>query len=126
RNEGTLSLFNTLIGGNASLNTNVEDLSNAGSFGATPLHNLIQSPNGHTITNGPNGNIVGLDPFLGPLQNNGGPTLTHLLETGSPAIDAGIASQAVDQNGQPLVFDQRGPGFPRFSGLFVDIGSTET
>ena len=29
------------------------------------------------------------DPMLGPLQDNGGPTLTHALLTGSPAIDAG-------------------------------------
>ena len=35
------------------------------------------------------GNIVGVDPMLGPLQDNGGPTWTHALLPGSPAIDAG-------------------------------------
>jgi hypothetical protein len=125
RNEGSLSQFNTLIGDNASVNTNVMDLSNVGSFGTTPLNNLIRSPNGHTIVNGNNGNIVGVDPLLGPLALHGGPTLTHLLLKGSPAIDAGASAQALDQNGMPLVFDQRGPGFPRIEGARVDIGATE-
>src|SRR4029077_1270322 len=30
-----------------------------------------------------------IDPLLGPLANNGGPTLTHALQSGSPAIDHG-------------------------------------
>ncbi len=34
------------------------------------------------------GDLPGLDPLLGPLQNNGGPTETHALLPGSPAIDA--------------------------------------
>ena len=33
--------------------------------------------------------ITGVDPVLGTLKNNGGPTLTHELKTGSPAIDVG-------------------------------------
>src|SRR5262249_23480278 len=115
----------TLIGDNVSVNTNVLDLSNVGSFGATPLNNLIKSANGHTIVNGTNGNIVGVDPVLGPLALHGGPTLTHLLLAGSPAIDAGTNAQPVDQNGMPLAFDQRGPGFPRIQGARVDIGATE-
>src|SRR5262249_32998590 len=41
------------------------------------------------LTNGVNGNIVGITPRLGPLANNGGPTRTHALLAGSPAIDAG-------------------------------------
>jgi len=45
------------------------------------------------------------DPVLGPLQDNGGPTFTHALLPGSPAIDKGIS------NG--LDTDQRGPDFPR-------------
>jgi hypothetical protein len=35
------------------------------------------------------GNLIGVDPRLGLLQNNGGPTSTHALLPGSPAIDAG-------------------------------------
>ena len=47
---------------------------------------------------GPNhGNQVGNDnPGLGPLQDNGGPTLTHALLPGSPAFDAAIAMTTLD------------------------------
>ena len=44
---------------------------------------------------------------LGPLQNNGGPTQTHALLPGSPAIDVGNAV-CTDANGDPLTTDQRG------------------
>ena len=43
--------------------------------------------------------------LLGPLQDNGGPTFTHALLLGSPAIDQGT--------GNGLTADQRGEGFPR-------------
>src|SRR5205823_7580813 len=44
------------------------------------------------ITNGSNQNQVGtvaapIDPKLDPLGNNGGPTQTHKLQTGSPALE---------------------------------------
>jgi hypothetical protein len=35
------------------------------------------------------GDLSGVDPLLGPLADNGGPTQTHALLAGSPAIDAG-------------------------------------
>ena len=49
---------------------------------------------------GPN-DLLRVDPLLGPLQDNGGPTLTHALLAGSPAIDAGndTAAPATDQRG---------------------------
>ncbi|NJL06488.1 MAG: CSLREA domain-containing protein [Chloroflexaceae bacterium] len=44
-----------------------------------------------------------VDPQLGALQDNGGNTLTHALQAGSPAIDAGISADelcaATDQRG---------------------------
>ncbi|MHC4676186.1 MAG: choice-of-anchor Q domain-containing protein [Planctomycetota bacterium] len=45
--------------------------------------------------------LPGTDPLLGPLQDNGGPTLTHALLSGSPAIDAGdnVACPSTDQRG---------------------------
>ena len=62
------------------------------------------------------------DPLLGPLQDNGGPTETHALLPGSPAIDAGDDSIV----GEPLLLttDQRGQ--PRLQGAHVDIGAYET
>jgi hypothetical protein len=47
-----------------------------------------------------------LDPRLGPLQSNGGPTFTHALLAGSPAIDQ--AGEATDPGGNPIAKDQRG------------------
>lgn len=63
-------------------------------------------------------NLVGVDPLLGPLADNGGPTLTHALLPGSPAIDAG--NPAI-QN--PPAADQR--GFARIYGPAIDIGAFE-
>ena len=50
------------------------------------------------------GDQINTDPMLGPLQDNGGPTFTHALLTGSSAIDAG-------KNFTAGTTDQRGPGF---------------
>ena len=61
------------------------------------------------ITNGVNGNKVGfaINTILNTtLANNGGPTETHALLAGSPAIDSGA-------NPLGLTLDQRGTGFPR-------------
>jgi hypothetical protein len=71
------------------------------------------------IQNGVNGNIVGVNPLLGPLQNNGGTTMTHALLLDSPAINAG---ENVLEAG---LMDQRGVGFPRILGGTVDIGAFE-
>jgi hypothetical protein len=57
-----------------------------------------------------------VDPQLLPLADNGGPTLTHALAVGSPAIDAG-------NNVAALEFDQRGE--PRAVGAAPDIGALE-
>ena len=72
--------------------------------------------------NGVNGDIVGanaapVDPMLGPLQDNGGPTQTMAPDADSPAINAG-------SNSLGLTEDQRGAGFAReLDG--VDIGAVE-
>lgn len=60
--------------------------------------------------------------LLGPLAANGGPTLTHALLLGSPAIDTGGTSLPAFTGDQ---FDQRGPGFARIIGGFVDVGAYE-
>ena len=56
------------------------------------------------------GNLPGTDPLLGPLANNGGPTLTHLPQAGSPAIDSGSNGlcQAVDQRDVARPIDGNG------------------
>ncbi len=79
----------------------------------------LSSDNSGGYLNGP-GDQINTEPLLGPLQDNGGPTLTHALLPGSPAIDTG------DPNFTPPPFyDQRGPGFPRVVNGRIDIGSFE-
>jgi hypothetical protein len=80
-------------------------------------HNLIGAGDNILGLN----NLIGtpaspIDPRLGPLQDNGGPTETHALLTGSPAIDAA----------DPINFpstDQRGVARPQ--GAAPDIGAFE-
>jgi CSLREA domain-containing protein len=63
-----------------------------------------------------------LDPLLGALTDNGGPTLTHLPGVGSPARDAVPAGTAVLCD-DVLSADQR--GLPRPSGAACDVGAVE-
>jgi hypothetical protein len=71
-------------------------------------YNLIENTTGCTITGDTTGDVTGASASLGPLQNNGGQTLTHALQAASPAIDAGNPAGCVDQNNAPLTTDQRG------------------
>jgi predicted outer membrane repeat protein len=64
------------------------------------------------------------DPMLGPLANNGGPTLTHVPLPGSPALDGGDPAAASGVSNVPE-FDQRGSMFTRVYGSSIDIGSIE-
>jgi Chlamydia polymorphic membrane protein (Chlamydia_PMP) repeat len=66
------------------------------------------------------GDQINTDPILGPLQDNGGPTFTHELLSGSPAIDTGDPSFA-----PPPDYEQRGPGFSRVYNGRIDIGAFE-
>jgi hypothetical protein len=68
------------------------------------------------------GDLPDTDPRLGPLQDNGGPTLTHTLLFGSPAMDAAdnSACPATDQRGFTRPMDGDGDGTPT-----CDIGAFE-
>jgi hypothetical protein len=69
-------------------------------------------------------NVVTDTPGLGPLANNGGPTLTHALLPGSLAIDAGfpMAKGLFDQRGEPYARVRNGDGI---AGAVIDIGAFE-
>ncbi len=77
-------------------------------------YNLSSDNGGGYLT--ATGDRSNTDPRLGPLQDNGGPTFTHLPAANSPAIDAG---------GPTLWTDQRGPGFVRIVNDRPDIGALE-
>ncbi len=68
------------------------------------------------------GDKEGTDPMLGPLADNGGDTLTHALQPGSPAIDAGTNSgcPATDQRGKARPYDGDND-----SAATCDIGAVE-
>ncbi len=71
------------------------------------------------------GDQINTDPLLGPLQDNGGPTFTHKLLGGSPAIDAGDSNFNPNSFNPPMVYDQRGTGFNRVVNGRIDIGAFE-
>ncbi|GMV81577.1 MAG: hypothetical protein AMXMBFR7_27610 [Planctomycetota bacterium] len=115
--SGVFSAISTIVADNTA--GSHADFSNNGATLGTCTENLIEDANGHTLTDGANGNIVGADPALDSLADNGGPTQTHALGYGSVAIDAG-------SNPVPVTNDQRGTGFPReFNGV-ADIGAFES
>ena len=116
---GTVSFRNTIIAGNSASSGRPD----CGGTLTSQGHNLVQDASGCTIAGDLTGNITGQDPLLGPLQDNGGPTMTHALLEDSPAIDSG--DDSVLNAPHNLATDQRGTGFPRLQGAHVDIGAYE-
>jgi hypothetical protein len=130
-NYGTATITGSLITGN-----NAQYGSEINSIGTTNLNafNLIGDSSKTTaqallvVSAGANDilatsdgtNPKALAAILAPLANNGGPTQTHALVAGSPAINAGNPSFT-----SPPDFDQRGVGFDRVSGGRTDIGAFE-
>jgi uncharacterized repeat protein (TIGR01451 family) len=119
---GTVRLANTIVAHTITA-TPVADLD--GTF-VSLGSNLISDATGSTgITPVMNGDQAGdaatpIDAKLGALADNGGPTLTHALLTGSPALNAGNNNLAI-----ALLADQRGFGFQRIVGPSSDIGAFE-
>jgi parallel beta-helix repeat protein len=81
-------------GTNASLVSEGYNLDSDGTSGFSGATDIVGAP------------ASPIDAKLGPLQDNGGPTFTHELLTGSPAIDHG-------KNSSGSTTDQRGTGFAR-------------
>jgi Right handed beta helix region len=93
-----MTLTNTIVSGNR-LNGLGPDLYSPGeTFQAA--FSLIGDASDATINDTVGGsNLTGVDPQLGPLQDNGGPTYTMALPPSSAAVDAGSSSSVVDQRG---------------------------
>ncbi|MHC4875350.1 MAG: choice-of-anchor Q domain-containing protein [Planctomycetota bacterium] len=127
---GAFSLKNTIVAGN-QINGNPpnSDVDVSGVQFNSIGNNLIGDRGSVTsFVDGANADIIGVagnevDPLLGPLQDNGGPTLTHALLFGSPARDAGtnVGVLSTDQRGFARIFDGDGDGLAT-----VDIGAFES
>jgi len=89
-------------------------------------YNLLGSGEGCSgLLEGVDGDRVGLDPRLGPLRDNGGPTATRGLLPGSAAIDGGNPGGCMDENGRAITIDQRGLARPDRVNNRCDIGAYE-
>ena len=116
-NDADTDFKNTIIANNTAGSGAPDCGGNLDSYG----YNLVEDPSDCTINEvaNPGTDITGQDPNLGPLQDNGGPTFTHALQVGSPAIDAipPISCTVTD--------DQRGVSRPQPTGGNCDIGAYE-
>ena len=107
-NQGYLEILSTTIAHNSA--TGSPNGFGGGIYGGafnvdSSIIALNSAPYGPDVVGGigtSTYNIIGIDPLLGPLADNGGPTFTHALLPGSPAIDHG------DPGAPPT--DQRGYG----------------
>ena len=131
--NGSLQLANTIIATNtvATGITAGPDCNTTTGSATSLKNNLIGDISFCSgITNGVNGDQTGngvtpLDPLLGPLADNGGPTQTMALKPGSPAIATGLGSTCTGFTINDV--DER--GFPRRTaarGGVCDIGAYDT
>jgi len=131
----TVTIESSILAGNVDGGSTPDLLPGTGLL--TARYSLIGDNTGTGLAEAPvgmpdaNGNLIGgpmhgiIDPILVPLADNGGPTQTHALMAGSPAIDAGDPA-AMAGIGDVPCFDQRGAPFGRVVGSRIDIGAHES
>ena len=143
-NKGMLVVMNSTISGNSATGLFFGDAHGGGVYSffnaVIGLHNTIVAGNsarywpdlyanlafsGYNLVGNADGgtgyaetDLLNVNPQLGSLQDNGGPTRTMSLLPGSPAIDAGDNTDAPE-------WEQRGPGYPRIVNGIIDIGAFE-
>jgi CSLREA domain-containing protein len=125
---GVVEIQMSILGGNMDLSQPDihPDCSSLSGGISSKGYNLVSQADGcnwMTATGDQIGTIANpINPFIGSLANNGGPTFTHALLPGSPAIDFGTNSTCppVDQRGQKRPTDGNGDGNPT-----CDIGAFE-
>lgn len=127
--SGTVDLVNTIVAGNTADTAYPEILLQSGVMTSAGFNLIGDSPGDAASTSLPitwptqTTDILDTPPMLLPLDDYGGPTPTHDIQSGSPLLDAGKQSLAFDLNSLPLQADQR--GFPRVFGNESDIGAVE-
>jgi hypothetical protein len=119
---GVVHAWNSIIAGNTGPGA-PDRAGNIDSLG----HNLIGNTSGGGGFRPDLGDLLNVNPRLGPLADNGGSTLTHALLPGSPAIDAGDPMAVPGEYDVPE-YDQRGAPYARvdvLGGQRIDIGAFE-
>ncbi|MEM9015627.1 MAG: right-handed parallel beta-helix repeat-containing protein [Verrucomicrobiota bacterium] len=122
--SGSVSIANTIVANSTGGDFARREFSGISNATSSLIEGGFRDISGRNVDN-----LTG-DPLLGPLQDNGGPTLTHTLLVGSPAIDAGDNELVVDGDREPLLTDQRGEeriaaGIQGASEATVDLGAFE-
>jgi hypothetical protein len=114
-----LNVVNSVVSQNTSAATGPDI--RVDPFTTTTANNsAIGASGGFTLAAGSSNNLAfGVNPMIGALANNGGPTQTRALLSGSPLINAGSNARVPPE----LTTDQR--GFARIVGSSVDIGAVE-
>ncbi len=114
-NDNYIQLLGSIISGNSADESGNDVYLNGGQ--ANFLFSILgDGSSGNVYDNGFNEFYA--DPLLGPLADNGGPTETHALMAGSPAINRGF-------NFVASLTDQRLAGFPRTLDGATDMGAFE-
>jgi parallel beta-helix repeat protein len=116
---GTLSIESSIVAKNKASIVG-DDINGSANFAKFNLIGETDGAFGVTDPSNKTGTkAVPLNPMIGSLNNNGGPTLTHALLAGSPCINTGSnpAGKTSDQRGSPIL---------RVSGGQADIGAFET
>ena len=116
---GTVSIANSIVAGNQASGSGPDCSGTLDSDG----HNLILDISSCSVIGDTTGNVIGADPLLGFLQDNGGPTDTHSLLATSPAADAGNPALPGSGGTACLAADQRGVSRP--VGAQCDVGAFE-
>ena len=125
--EGPVTITNSIVAGNWRTSGTdppvADDLVGSGIF--TLGYSIVGAAAGAINTLPCTINYFGVDPRLGPLADNGGPTQTRALLPGSPATGAGDPAAVAGVGGVPL-YDQRGAPWSRVVGGRLDIGAVES
>jgi hypothetical protein len=126
--DSQLTFESTIVASNSD-STGINDLNRTGGGNGSTVNatNSLFSESfvpADNVINGTNsGNLIGVDPQLGALANNGGTLPTQRPSATSPALGAGV-------NLPGYLYDQRGVGFPRNADASgqpgaVDIGAIQ-
>jgi PASTA domain len=117
--DSVVTLRNTILGDNSASGSPDCRASTPVSSGG---FNLVESTTGCAF-NATDSDFIGVDPLIGPLADNGGPTPTQPLLAGSLANDNANPGGCLDELGNVLTTDQRGAARPL--GNACDIGAFE-